>query len=152
MNVELQLLGDLRRHEGCRLSVYQDSVGVWTIGYGHTKGITKDTRPITQKQADDWLAEDATKAVLEFKKFYPEWYRLSPVRRTVVFNMSFNLGVPRLRLFRNFLRELQSGEFDRAALSMLDSLWAAQVKGRAVELAKRMSTDKIEQKHLVITY
>ena len=25
--------------EGCRLSAYQDPVGVWTIGYGHTGGV-----------------------------------------------------------------------------------------------------------------
>lgn len=27
--------------EGLRLTAYQDSVGVWTIGYGHTKGVKK---------------------------------------------------------------------------------------------------------------
>ena len=49
----------IRKWEGCRLTAYRDSVGVWTIGYGLTsaaglitvgKGLT-----ITQKQADDYL-------------------------------------------------------------------------------------------------
>ena len=26
----------LKFFEGCKLTAYQDSVGVWTIGYGHT--------------------------------------------------------------------------------------------------------------------
>ena len=29
----------IRNFEGCETDAYQDSVGVWTIGYGHTKGV-----------------------------------------------------------------------------------------------------------------
>ena len=29
----------LKFFEGCELKAYQDSVGVWTIGYGHTKDV-----------------------------------------------------------------------------------------------------------------
>ena len=32
-NTGLELI---KRFEGCRLKAYQDSVGVWTIGYGQT--------------------------------------------------------------------------------------------------------------------
>lgn len=55
----------IKRWEGCRLKAYQDSVGVWTIGYGLTsaanivsviKGMT-----ITQQQADDFLVEALVK-------------------------------------------------------------------------------------------
>lgn len=31
----------IKRFEGCRLKAYQDSVGVWTIEYGHTAGVFK---------------------------------------------------------------------------------------------------------------
>ena len=31
----------LKHFEGCELNAYQDSVGVWTIGYGHTKGVER---------------------------------------------------------------------------------------------------------------
>lgn len=31
----------IKRFEGCRLTAYQDSVGVWTIGYGHTLDVSK---------------------------------------------------------------------------------------------------------------
>ena len=37
--------------EGLRLNSYQDSVGVWTIGYGHTQGV-KQRQTITQPQAN----------------------------------------------------------------------------------------------------
>ncbi len=47
----------IKRFEGCKLYAYRDSVGIPTIGYGHTKGV-KMGMCITQKQADDFLRED----------------------------------------------------------------------------------------------
>lgn len=48
--------------ESCRLTAYQDSAGVWTIGWGHTRGVQPgDT--CTQAQADAWLQEDIQWAV-----------------------------------------------------------------------------------------
>ena len=55
---------DLIKHfEGCYLKAYQDSVGVWTIGYGHTglvhkDGTVKAGRVITQAEAEDLLRYD----------------------------------------------------------------------------------------------
>jgi lysozyme len=48
--------------EGCRLISYQDSVGVWTIGYGHTRGVYRG-QVCTQAQAEEWLLEDVQIAV-----------------------------------------------------------------------------------------
>jgi lysozyme len=44
--------------EGCRLTAYKDSGGVWTIGFGHTGGVTP-LDIITQAQADAFLVQDA---------------------------------------------------------------------------------------------
>jgi lysozyme len=45
--------------EGCRTEPYQDPVGVWTIGYGHTgDDCYAGCDPITQEQADQLLAND----------------------------------------------------------------------------------------------
>lgn len=47
--------------EGLRLTAYQDSVGVWTIGYGHTKDVQEgDT--CTPEQADEFLQRDISEA------------------------------------------------------------------------------------------
>jgi lysozyme len=49
----------IKRFEGCRLEAYQDSVGVWTIGWGTTR--YPDGSPvspgdkITQAEADYYL-------------------------------------------------------------------------------------------------
>lgn len=47
----------LKRVEGLKLEAYQCSARVWTIGYGHTKGVTKGMK-ITQAQAEDFLRQD----------------------------------------------------------------------------------------------
>ncbi|MNR27868.1 Lysozyme RrrD [compost metagenome] len=49
----------IKRFEGFELEAYQDSVGVWTIGYGHTIGVKPGDR-ITQAQADLTLMRDLT--------------------------------------------------------------------------------------------
>lgn len=50
----LQLIKDF---EGLRLESYKCPAGVWTIGYGHTKGV-KPNVVIDQMRAEDLLIED----------------------------------------------------------------------------------------------
>ena len=68
MKISENGLNLIKRFEGCRLSAYQDSVGVWTIGYGTTnadKAITGTTicqgLKISQATADDWLRQSVDK-------------------------------------------------------------------------------------------
>lgn len=51
------LINFLKQKEGCRLQAYQDSGGVWTIGYGHTGGV-QEGQTITQAQAEQFLRQD----------------------------------------------------------------------------------------------
>ena len=51
------LIDYLKRAEGCKLQAYQDAKGVWTIGYGHTKGVKRGDR-CTRYQAEQYLRED----------------------------------------------------------------------------------------------
>jgi GH24 family phage-related lysozyme (muramidase) len=37
---------------------YRDIVGVWTIGYGHTEGVSAGSRRLTQQQASELLRHD----------------------------------------------------------------------------------------------
>lgn len=51
------------RFEGCSLTAYQDMVGVWTIGYGHTGRDVVPGLIITQDQANALLVSDIAGAV-----------------------------------------------------------------------------------------
>jgi lysozyme len=52
----------LKRWEGCKLTAYQDTGGVWTIGWGHTvkAGLPNPVKgmKITQEEADELLEHD----------------------------------------------------------------------------------------------
>ena len=63
MNISQKGIDLIKKFEGCKLYSYRDSVGVATIGYGHTKNV-KIGMSITQAQADLFLKED----ILLFEK------------------------------------------------------------------------------------
>ena len=62
------LIDKLKKMEGCKLTAYQDTAGVWTIGYGHTNGVKKGDR-ITQYQAEQFLREDLAKFEDKVQKY-----------------------------------------------------------------------------------
>lgn len=129
----------LKIDEGCRLTAYQDTVGVWTIGYGHTGGVKKGDK-ITQKEADDFLLGDVIEAAIDASSLPVDFDGLNAVRQAVLINMAFNLGKARLLAFKRTLFAILIRDFDNAALYMLQSKWAKQVGQRAIRLAKQMKT------------
>ena len=60
MRASTILIEHIKKSEACVLTAYQDTAGVWTIGYGHTNGVKKGDR-ITQYQAERFLREDLAK-------------------------------------------------------------------------------------------
>jgi lysozyme len=55
----------IKKFEGLRLNAYQDSVNVWTIGYGHTsmagEPVVRAGLKITAQEAENILRRDAIK-------------------------------------------------------------------------------------------
>jgi lysozyme len=147
--IDPQLIADLKRDEGLRLEAYPDPLSggdPWTIGYGHTGPEVRQGVVWTQEQCDAALVSDITSHNAELDRALPWVARLDPPRRRVLQNMAFNLGVgvpggkKGLLGFKNTLGMIERGEYARAADAMMKSLWASQVKGRAVRLAETMRT------------
>lgn len=62
---------DIIKHaEGLELKAYQDTGGVWTIGYGHTAGV-RPGQVITEAIADKLLAEDVADAEAAVRRLFP---------------------------------------------------------------------------------
>jgi GH24 family phage-related lysozyme (muramidase) len=59
MNVAMLAAALIRVFEGVRLTAYQDSGGVWTIGFGHTGSEVVSGYTITMDQASSLLQSDA---------------------------------------------------------------------------------------------
>ena len=47
----------IKRFEGCELSAYQDVKGIWTIGYGHIRGVEQGMR-VSPEEAEAMLRDD----------------------------------------------------------------------------------------------
>jgi lysozyme len=47
----------IKSFEGLRLDAYQDVAGIWTIGYGHIRGVSEGMT-ITEEQASQFLQQD----------------------------------------------------------------------------------------------
>jgi lysozyme len=57
MKISDEGLALIKHFEGCRLEAYLCPAGVWTIGYGHTRGV-RDSDVIDQEAAEAFLIED----------------------------------------------------------------------------------------------
>lgn len=57
MKINEEGLNIIKRYEGCKLTAYKCPAGVWTIGFGHTYGVSKGM-VITQSEAEDYLIRD----------------------------------------------------------------------------------------------
>lgn len=127
----------LKIDEGCRITAYQDTVGVWTIGCGHTSGVKKGDK-ITQAEAEEFLLEDTLEAARDASALPVQFDTLNANRQAVLINMCFNLGLPKMLGFKRTIAAIAMRDFDNAALYMLQSKWAGQVGQRAIRLAKIM--------------
>jgi Phage-related lysozyme (muraminidase) len=149
------LLKELVKHEGLRLQVYQDTLGIDTIGIGRNL----EDRGISKKELDELdiptidhvyeygiteadamvLAENDVQIVEEeLLRAHPCVEDLDAVRQLVLVDMAFNMGVPRLCKFVKMWNAIHEKKFDIASKEMLDSRWANQVKSRSVKLANAM--------------
>lgn len=149
----MNLIEQLKRHEGFEQDYYQCTANKKTIGYGRnvdanpfsTKELAYlgrdcfNTEPMTEEEAEFLLVNDVNEVTALIKDHLP-WADLCPARQAVCVNMAFNLGVSGFFKFKNMVRALHGCYYEKAAVEMLDSRWARQVSNRANELALQMST------------
>ena len=135
------LLESIKKHEGFVEHVYDDSLGIPTIGYGFA---------IKDLVLDEDIAEEILIRKLEKLKRNANsrfrWLEDMPVViQEVILNMCYQLGVTGVSKFRRAISALQEGDWDEAANEMLDSLWARQTPNRATELSNivRNQSEKI---------
>ena len=142
-------------HEGLKLQVYQDTLGIDTIGIGRNledRGITKEELDdldipsidhvyeygITEADAVYLANNDVQIVEDELVRAHPCVDRLDSVRQLILMDMAFNMGVPRLCKFVKMWNAIHEEDYPTAAKEMLDSRWANQVKSRSTILANAM--------------
>lgn len=128
----------IQLHEGFRPYVYVDSEGYLTGGYGHA--FLAGSR-ISHDVAELLFKEDFEDAVKKYEKLDLE---LDTVRKGVVIEMIYQLGLSGVRGFKKMLNYLKINNYEKAAEEMLDSLWANQTKCRAIKLSRIMKTGSLD--------
>ena len=101
----------IKLFEGCRLKAYDDGVGVWTIGYGHTVGV-KPGDEITQEQADEWFSEESEQFSNKVQVLV--LVEVNQNQFDALVSLAYNIGVGALSR-STLLRKLNAGDYQGAA-------------------------------------
>ncbi|MBA7770593.1 MULTISPECIES: lysozyme [Enterobacter] len=106
----------IKQFEGCKLTAYQDSVGVWTIGYGWTQPV--DGKPI---RAGMTIKQETAERLLKtgLVSYESDVSRLVKVGMTqgqfdALVSFTYNLGARSLST-STLLRKLNAGDYAGAA-------------------------------------
>ena len=87
-----QIIELVKRFEGCRLTAYKCPAGIWTIGWGETRGV-KEGDVWTQEQADRILRARVGQFMLATLKRCPQLHREPPGRLIGCTSLSYNIGI-----------------------------------------------------------
>ena len=117
MSVNQATIDLIKQFEGCKLTAYQDIVGVWTIGYGTTAGADLGVKPahgmtITQERAEDLLRQGVDKFAAKVDALILAKVNANEFGACV--SLAYNIGTGAFSK-STVLRELNAGNKDRAA-------------------------------------
>lgn len=116
MKINKAGLDMIKKWEGCILTAYLDIVGVPTIGYGCTKGVTKEDvknkRTLTLQEAEDLLMKE----LAEFERGVPACVSVSLNENefSALVSFAYNLGLGALQR-STLLKLLNAGDRAKAA-------------------------------------
>lgn len=133
-----------KKEEGFRGSVYKDTLGHNTVGYGFNvddPGIKKmipddvlsGKRELTTKEADTVFSKVYDKSQSDAVRFVGNraWSNLSQGQKKGLSDISYNLGFHKLSGFKKMQTALQSGDWQKASTEILSSKYASEVPNRA---------------------
>ena len=143
MNID-QLRDTLKIDEGVKYEIYNDHLGYPTFGIGHlvVESDEEHGKPVGTSVSEDRVNavfdKDVAVMVDEAKKIFPNLDTLPEEAQQVIVNMTFNMGRPGLSQFKKFIAGVNAGDWNKAAVEMMDSRWAKQVGARAERLRDRI--------------
>tara|TARA_E500000081_G_scaffold74372_1_gene76003 strand:+ start:37 stop:480 length:444 start_codon:yes stop_codon:yes gene_type:complete len=147
MNID-KLREELKTDEGCKYEIYLDHLGLPTHGIGHLI-LSSDMEygqavgtPVSEDRVNECFAKDVETVLSESLQLYPNFEVLPEEVQLIIANMMFNMGRPRLSKFKGMKAAVDTGDWHRAAVEMVDSKWYQQVTNRADRLVQRMRAVK----------
>lgn len=125
-----RLVEMVKQHEGFRQTVYKDSVGKMTVGFG----LNVEDKGVSEWEAEFLLRNHLLELEAQLKEY--EWFRIQDrVRKDALIDLAYNLGVTGLLQFKRMIRALKAKDYTQAKAEALDSKWARQVGVRADKIS-----------------
>ena len=125
-------------HESRSNFPYTDTVGKVTIGIGYNLS----DRGLSDAWIDDQYEKDVIYFNAQLWHDFPWYSSLSEARQMVLIDMAF-MGYKALKGFIKLFEALSQGDYEKASLEILNSLWARQVGQRAIEDAEIMRSGEL---------
>jgi lysozyme len=125
------LVERIKKHEGFVEHVYDDSLGIPTIGYGFA---IKDL-VLEEDICEEILLRKLKHLNRSVMNKFPFFDSLPSDAKGVLMEMCYQLGVTGVSKFKKALRAMDNSDWEKAADEMLDSKWAKQTPRRAKELS-----------------
>ncbi len=127
----------IKQNEGFRDTIYLDTEGVSTIGWGHNL-----QNPIPTEAANIIFESDLVQvSTWVFALLNPKIGSFK-YRTIALVDMMFNLGPTRFQEFKKMIAAIKAEDWEKAADEALDSKWAKQVGDRAVRDAYMLRHNK----------
>tara|TARA_R110000803_G_scaffold61958_1_gene122061 strand:+ start:828 stop:1253 length:426 start_codon:yes stop_codon:yes gene_type:complete len=134
-----ELIKMLKRHEGVETHAYKCTANKTTVGVG--RNIQKDSGlGLSGEEIDFLLSNDIIRCMKELKSEYTWFSDLDEVRSAAIVDCFFCLGATRFRGFKRMILCLEKADYSGASIEILDSKFAKQTKGRALELSEMIKT------------
>ena len=133
---ETQEISQILLDEGFRLCVYEDTLGIETVGVGHRVLANESFRDcLSHSSVISLLRADYNKSKKAVERLYP-W--ASGSVKLVLINLDFQMGTTGVSKFKNTIKALKEEKYDLAASELLNSKWAKQTPQRALRHASRI--------------
>ena len=87
------------------------------------------------------LENDVDEVVEQLETEFPLWESYSDVRKEVLVNVLFNLGIGTFRRFKKMNEAIDRGDWNEASVEMLDSRAARQTGQRYHRLSEALRND-----------
>lgn len=135
----MNLIDEIKLHEGFRSRPYKCTEGYLTIGWGFA---IKDL-VIEEDIADLILMRKIQKLLERLIVAFP-WFKNSPDEvKSVVTNICYQMDINGFKKFKKTIYLLETEQYEDASIEMLDSKWAReQTPRRAKELSERLASVK----------
>lgn len=138
----------IKGFEELRLVVYKDRVGKWTIGWGHTYGVTEKTAPIDEHQAEVFFRADCNPCEDIVSKSVK--VDLTQSEFNALVSLTFNIGVSAFHT-STMLKKLNTGDRQAAAQQFDRWIYGHDPETGEIEVIEDLVKRRVIEKALFLT-